>query len=191
MRAAMMPWIESGTPVRSRLSRGCPRSLPLLERTLLDEHREHLLDEERVSVGRLQDRTGDALRHGLGVEQCLAGALSDSVLPSGVSMSEEACDVPGAPRGSRVHQLGPRKADDQCRTVLQCTEDVVDEIEKWLGRPVNVLDDQHHQAVASERRQVVRPGLMERPPNIRPASEAARAIGQRETDRPRHAAQDL
>ncbi len=154
------------------------------------EEIKHLLHEERVPVGRLEDRAGDTLRHGLSVEQGLQERFR-LALAERRQHDRGGVDASGAPRGSRAHELGSRKADDQDGTVVERTEDVVDEVEEWLGSPVDVLDQQHHEALAPERGQVVRPGLMERLPDVATAREAARAVGQRQPDRPGHAAQHL
>ena len=111
---------------------------------LLAEHREHLLDEERVALG----RSGDPVAH----------AFPERRLPEQVAHQRVALRVgqrleqqPGRPLRAILEQLGPRERDEQQRRLAGGFEGVFDEIEEGRLRPVAVVEDDHERALAAER----------------------------------------
>jgi hypothetical protein len=103
--------------------------------------RQHLLDEERVAAGRVEDPAaellGDALR-----ERCdqLHGLVRGERLQQDVARVQLAA----APSGPLVEQLGPRHAEQQDRRVAAQVGDVLDEVEEGRLAPVQIVED-HNQ----------------------------------------------
>ena len=58
-RAARSAWIVGGTDTRSIVADGAPAAVLEADEALVDEHREQLLDEERVALGGLDDARAD------------------------------------------------------------------------------------------------------------------------------------
>ena len=56
-----------------------------------------------------------------------------------------------APPGPALQQLGPRRGDDQQRHASHPFDEVVDEVEETLVRPVEVLEDEHGRAGVGQR----------------------------------------
>ena len=52
-------------------------------------------------------------------------------------------DAPPTPARPHVEQLGPREAHDQQGTLAYPLGEVVDQLEQWLLRPMDVLEDEH------------------------------------------------
>ena len=125
-----------------------PVAVPLLEDALVDEHAKQLLREERVALGRAHD----ALQHG-GVERAAAEQRLDHRLARlGVERVEHDPRRARArsPVGARLEELGPSRADDQDRRLVDRLQEVVDELEERRLRPVDVLDDEDDGPVGRE-----------------------------------------
>ena len=63
-----------------------------------------------------------------------------------------------APAGPALEQLRPRGADDEQRNVRHPLDELVDEVEQALVRPVQVLDDEHERPLLGERLEEAAPG---------------------------------
>ena len=122
----------------------CGRNPELGLAVLLAEHGEHLLDEERVALG----RTGDPVAHVFPERR-----LAEEVLHQCVALrvGEWLEQQPGRPRRTVLEQLGPGERDDQQRGLAGGFERVVDEIEEGRLRPVAVVEDDDERALAAER----------------------------------------
>ena len=99
-RAWSSAWIVGGTSTR-------PRCLP--------RERGHLLEEERVALGRLEDprpRPGRRARRRRAARRRAPRARSSS---SGSRRTEVAFSFPPRPTGADVEQLGPRDAEQEDR----------------------------------------------------------------------------
>jgi hypothetical protein len=119
-------------------SRRHPPPVLLPEDAFVDHHREHLLDEERVPLGGLDDAGS-----GAGVQL----RRPEEVLrhPRGVARRERLERQGGGsvqllPGGSDVEELVAGEADEQDGP-LRRPEHVLDEVEQGGFRPVDVLED--------------------------------------------------
>ena len=160
-----------------------PAAVAPRDRAALDEHREHLLEVEGVAVRGPQDAIGHLVGD-------LARAEQRAQQPLGVGVGQPSERHRGdvqparAPRRSQVEQLGARRADEQDGGVLESRAQMLEEVEQRLGSPVHVLDHEHQQPLAPEKREVRRPRLVERGSRFPTGSEAGRPAGQREAHRP-------
>ena len=107
---------------------------------VLADHREHLLDEERVSGRRGGDPLAQ-LRVERGVGDEALHELSALLAPSGSSRSDVALSFPPPQPGRDVEQLRPRDAEEEDRRVAGEVGDVLDEIDEDGLRPLQVVDD--------------------------------------------------
>ena len=121
-----------------------PPVLPA-EQPVVDEHREHLLDEERIAFGRLFDPRAGLLGQGRMAEQ----VLDESVrLGVGERLEQDArrVQLAAAPVRAVVEELGPTDGDEQHRSVPRPFGDVLDKVEEGGFRPVHVVEDDHERA---------------------------------------------
>ncbi len=122
---------------------------PVLEadEPLVDEHREQLLDEERVSLGRLDDSCSHALVEARASEEMLRDGAR--VLCRERLELDAACSVRRRPFGHPLDELPPGRADDEKGRVA-VRHDVLDELEQGRLGPVDVVEDEDERPVRSE-----------------------------------------
>ena len=129
---------------------GRPTPVPLLQRAVVDQHRQHLLDEQGVALGRLGDPTANRaleLRRSQKVlHEFLALRLAERLQEDGRGVRLSA-----APVGSDVEQLRAGRADQQDRRLPRPVGDVLDEVEQCRLRPVDVVDHDDERAFRRER----------------------------------------
>ena len=117
-------------------------SVPVDEQPVLDEHAQHLLEEERVAAGRAADR-----RRGLRVER--PGELLEQ-LPAW-SWGSGASWIAGPSQPARTSARSGR-ARQQTSTGASCTTgEILDEVEERRRRPLHVVEHDHDGLRAGER----------------------------------------
>ena len=167
---------------------GDPGTVPLLDRSFLDQHPQDLLEVERVSVGPLEDLLASVLEDAVGVEQ--RGDQTARIREGQRGQVEgNRVLLARAPAGARLEKLRPRRAHDQHARVGEGIREVVEEVEKRLRGPVDVLDREHGRSIAAERGDVARPGSVQAYAHIArrrlAPSRAARARSSRRPPRSR------
>ena len=108
---------------------------------LLHEHRERLLGEQRVALGRLHDPVADRWvdpidRQQVGDERTEIGG------GQGLERDRGGVQLPATPPGTHLQQLRPRHARHEDRRVDRPVGDVLDELEHRGLRPLHVVDDE-------------------------------------------------
>ena len=120
------------------------------ERRLLVEHRDDLLDVERVALGDLEDPRRGALRQRRAAEQ-VREQLPGLGLGQGLEEDRRRVRLAPAPCRPVVEQLGPSHDQQDEWRVARPLRHVLDELdERWLG-PLQVVDDEHERPRAGER----------------------------------------
>ena len=136
-RAASSAWIVGGTATSPPLDSA--------------QHREHLLDEERVAVG------GSAIRAAASSSSLARDRLVDQLvrLLVGERLEQHGrrVELAAAPGRPAVEQLGPGHAEEQDRRVAREVGDVLDQVEERRLAPVDVVEDARR---AAARRDVPR-----------------------------------
>ena len=114
------------------------------EHAVLDEHPQHLLEEERVAAGRpakrirgiLVERTGEVLEQ----------------LPRIVALQRRQTNRRRSrPRRPHVGEVAASEAADQDRCVAGPAREVFDQVEKRRLRPLNVIKEEQDGLLARER----------------------------------------
>ena len=146
-RAARSAWIVGGTASVGEVGRGDPGSVLPCEQAVVDEHLEHLLDEQRVPLRRLEDPCAGVLGE-LGLAEEVAH--QELAFASGERLEEHRGRVhlAAAPCRPRVEELGSGEADEQDRRVARPVRDVVDEVEEGRLGPVHVVEDDDERLLA-------------------------------------------
>ena len=125
---------------RSEIPDHHPAPVFAYEEPVVDEHGEHLLDEERVAFG----CAGDSSPHLVG-EVGFADEVRDQLraLVVGERLEEDGSRIQLAsrPAGSSVEQLRPGHAEEQDRHSPRPVCEVLDEVEERLLAPVYVVED--------------------------------------------------
>ncbi len=111
-------------------------------------HRQHLLDEERVALGRVAyARPRGSLEPGA-VEQAL-----DQLVGLALTQRLERqhlCRLPASsPCGAGIKEVEAGEADEQDRRLPRPVEKVLDQVEEGRLGPVDVLDDQDERSLAA------------------------------------------
>ena len=103
-------------------------------------HRQHLLDEQRIALRRRGDSPAKARLEGKTVEQAvdqLVGLLCGERL----EQHARGVELAAAPAGHLVEQLGPGEAEDLDRRVPAPVGHVLDELEERGLAPVEIVDE--------------------------------------------------
>jgi hypothetical protein len=131
------------------------------EHPALDQHREHLLDEERVPFRALEHPAAESPERAVAAEERVdeGGGIVGSERRE---RQRRRVVLARTPVGSQLEQLRPRGADDQDRGVGQRVGEAVDQVEERGRRPVNVLDREDRRPAACEVGEVSPPGVLER-----------------------------
>ncbi len=116
---------------------------------VVDQHRHHLLDEQRVPAARVGDPIG-----GIGGQPLAPQEVGDQLgrrIGRERRERQRGCSLlAGSPGGPGVEELGPRRAQQQDRRVAGPVRDVVDRIEQRRLRPMDVLPHRDHRPLARE-----------------------------------------
>ena len=119
------------------------------QETVLDQHREELLGEERVPLGRIDDPPARLLGE--------IGAPEDVLEHEPDVCFRERCQRdsgllrPLRPARAQLEHCGAGRADDQERGVGDGVHQVLDQVEERRLRPVDVLEHDDERALARER----------------------------------------
>ena len=144
--------------VREPVGRG-PAPVPPLEHALLDEHVQHLLEEERVALGVRQHAVPHLLRH-LASPRSEETSSAASAGASGVSESVVAFCFPAPQVGRVLEQLQPGRADEQDARAGEPLGQALDQVEQRARSPVDVLHGDDRDLLAAERLDVARPAVL-------------------------------
>ena len=132
-----------------------PAIVPLREQPVVDQHPQHLLDEERIALGRGDDlRTeipGDVLAEQVGDEQ-LALLRAERLEHDRARVGQRS-----RPRRHRLGELGPSRTQDQDRRAAAESGEVLDQVQERRLGPVDVVEH-------DDDRVLLREGL-EQPPH--------------------------
>ena len=120
---------------------------------------------QRDALGAGDDRADGRPRAGPATSPLSSSRIDAS--SSGWRSRARNARLPAPQSGRRLEQLGPGERDDQDRDVAAPLEQVLDEVERARVRPVEVLEQERHDAAAGEP-------LEERPPRPEQLGRAAR-----------------
>ena len=163
-----------------RLERVGDASRPAVPGAALEQHADRLLDEQRVALGPLEQllrQRGRDLTRG-------SGELDDELLDEQLALVRRErlqldrgrAHAPSAPPRPRVEQLGPGEAEDEKRRADPVRE-VLDQVEKRLLGPVDVLEEENERLDVAERLH----DLARRPGDLLRASLALERLEHRPT----------
>ena len=158
---------------RRQIGRRHPSAVPKRERPVVDQHRDELLDEQRVPVRRLGDPVFGVRFESRAPEQLLDQPRRFR-FGERLEMDGGRVELAAAPRRPTIEQLGPGQAQQEHRCVARPVGDVLDQIqERGLG-PVDIVEDDDQRRAASD--------VLEEPPD-RPQRLVGRAGHVGEPDR--------
>src|ERR671936_1650004 len=126
---------------------------------MVDQRRDELLDEERVSLSAVPNR-GAKLSGKLGRQQ-LPQEHVRLIARERLEPEKRGVAPSPAPRRSAVEQLGTRRADQEQRPVHVAYEPL-EQIEQILLGPVEILDQGDNGSIADEAAEKSNPCLVER-----------------------------
>ena len=140
----MMPWSVSG-------------KRELVGRALLRIQLDELLGVERIAARPLEQGL-----LGFGREQRSAQEAPDQLCGLLVGQRGErerrGVELAAAPARAAFEELGPRRRDDEQRDVRDPVDELVEEVEEALVRPVDVLDDDDERTLLGETLEEAAPG---------------------------------
>ena len=131
----------------------------------LIEESEHLLDEERVPLGRVGDLPPH-VRRKLVLAQEIVDQRIGLRLRERLERERRRIELASTPIGSHLEKLGAGEAEEEDRRVPRPIGDMVDEIEERRLGPMEILEDDDQWTLARERLEQLphRPeGLLRRP----------------------------
>jgi hypothetical protein len=134
--------------VREILDRS-PRAVLEPEEPVVDEHAEHLLDEERVTLGGLQD-PGSRVLGDLRATEQVVYEVGHLVPGEGLQQDLGGVQLPAAPVRTELQQLGSRDTQEQERRITRPVREVLDQIEEVRLRPVDVVEHAHERTLVRE-----------------------------------------
>src|SRR5437879_2583576 len=115
---------------------------------VLGDHPQHLLEEQRVSLGRLDNATAGSL-----VDPELARKARDEFLAlectEPLQQHGGRIQLAPTPGRARVEQLRPRDAEQQDRSVAAPVGDMLDEVEERRFGPVKIIEDEDERILTS------------------------------------------
>src|SRR5207248_1818451 len=119
-------------------------------RAVVEQHRQDLLEEQRVAVGRLDNC---AARRGFRLDA--AEEIPDQKLRlfdrEWLQEHRRGVHLPTRPRRSELEQLGSSETDEHDRSVARTITEMFDEIEKRRLSPVEIVDNDDDGTLARKR----------------------------------------
>jgi hypothetical protein len=115
-----------------------PGAVPALQHTVVDEHREQLLDVQGIALGGLGDPATER-RVERGAEQVVEERPALSI-GERLEMDRRGFGL-AAPVRPNLEEILPSHTQEEDRRVLRPVAHVLDEIEEGLFGPVDVVDD--------------------------------------------------
>ena len=139
------------------------------EQPVVDQHREHLLDEQRVAAGGLGQPGRRLGREARAAEQ-VRDQLGRRLRVEGLEQERRGVQLAAAPVRSRVEELRPRGAHQHDRRVARPVHDVVHDVEERRLGPVDVLPerDSGRSAARSSRNRLIAHGVSSAEPTPSP-----------------------
>ena len=126
-----------------------PASRLLAQAPVVDQHGQHLLDEQGVAFGQAEDPPLERL----GQARLAEEVPHDAAALGAGELRELNLGRRPSPRGETrpvLAELVTGRADEQERHAERGVEDVLDEIEEGWLRPVDVIEDHHERPAASQ-----------------------------------------
>ena len=117
----------------------------------LPRERGHLVEEEGVPLGRLDD-PGPRRRVELHAVEQPVDELGGVGVVERLEQQGRRIQLPARPPGSDIEQLGPGDAEQEDGSAARPVAYVLDEIEQRRLRPVQVVEDEHERARSSANR---------------------------------------
>jgi hypothetical protein len=133
--------------VESRLQQRPDRGRHVHGAARLAREGRHLLEEERIAVRRRQDARPSVVVQ-LDVGQEPVREQPCFVVGERLEKDGRGVQLAAAPTGLDVEELGSRDAQKQDRRGARPVDDVLDEVEHRLLRPVEVVDHEHERPLA-------------------------------------------
>jgi hypothetical protein len=131
------------------VARRHPAPVLASQETLVDEHRDHLLDEEGVAAARLANP-----RPHVALESDLADEVPDQglgfVLRERLEEDRGRVALASSPRLVQLQQLRPRHAEEQDGGVSRPLRHVLDQLEQVGLGPVQVVEDDDQRTLVGE-----------------------------------------
>ncbi len=144
----MMPWTESGTGKSSVCAR-VQLIFSLHEDFAIDEHSDELHSVERVSLSCREQR-----RAGLFGQELVPEQGVEKIARLRFGERREGDDTRrqrlGPPVGASLEELCPSGAEHEERDVGEPADQMLDEIDRRIVRPVQVLEYEHRRSVRGE-----------------------------------------
>ena len=166
-----------------------PASVPALEHALVDEHVQHLLEEERVALGVGEHAISHLVRN-----LRLAEERGDELggLRRGKRRQRERrrVQLARAPGRARLQQLQPGGADEQDARARELLGEPLDQVEHRAGGPVDVLHGDDRDLLLAECLEVAGPAVLEPAHRLPRIGVHHRRPGKREPDRPGRRVED-
>ena len=149
------------------------------QRTVIDQHREHLLDEQRCALGRGEDPIARLLRERRATEQ-VPDQVAALIVGERLEGDRRGVELAPAPARPLVQQLRPRDAEHQDRGLPRPAGDVFDQVQERGLAPVDVVEHDGERCRLGDR-------LQERPDRPERLLDRAVAFGRGEELRERRA----
>ena len=134
--------------VREVLDRA-PRAVLEPQQSVVDQHREHLLDEQRVALGRLEDPGPGGWRD-LGTAEEVVHQRRRRLAVERLQQDRARVHLPARPPRADLEKLRARHAEEQERGVARPVGEVLDQVEEGRLGPVDVVEHHGHRPVARE-----------------------------------------
>ena len=112
------------------------------QQAVVDQHADHLLDEQRVTVGRREDALASRRRQVVLAEQVVE-QFDGGIAGQRLEQDRRRVHLAAAPLRAQLEQLGPRDHEQQHRGVAGPVGEVLHQVEQQGLGPVQVVDHQH------------------------------------------------
>ena len=146
-RAPSSAWIVGGTGSSPEVAE---RPAPVLaaEQAVVDQHREQLLGEQRVALGRAR-RCEPTRPRGSAPRPSRFRPARGSRPRQRLEQDRRGVQLAPAPAGAHVEQLRPRHAQQHDRGLARDVGHVLDQVEEGRLGPLEVVQDHDERAVAA------------------------------------------
>ena len=129
-----------------------PAAIRTGERAVVDQLRDHLLDEQWCPASRIGDPRPDVAFE-LSRTQKVVDQLVALVRRQRLERDREGVRLPPAPPGANVQEVGSRHRQEEDRRLTGEVGDVLDQIEEGATRPLEVVEHDHDRPLSRERLQ--------------------------------------
>jgi hypothetical protein len=149
------PPLAGRQKVKARQDGGLDGVGQLLDRPLLNRRPYQLPGVEGIAL-RALDHLGDKLRRFR--FQQVADELGHGAVGKRLETHREVVAAPSAPGRTPVEKLGPGKCDQEDRRLAAWLHQVLDQVEEAVGRPMQILEDDHQRRGSGGRFDRLSPG---------------------------------